>query len=154
MAFSSAMQLLVSQATVLQTRKTTCKVNNPLLPSGEEWFRIKREVEQQTLAFLATGHSHFWENKNWGVLLLPSSLFIHSQEQLPLDGVRDRYRTPSKKIYYHLQASLKAKKSSSMAGCLPRSFCWALCLSRECLEASVTNILMQGSCKSAIWTRF
>lgn len=28
-----------------------------------EWFRIKSKLEHQILVFLATGHSHFWENK-------------------------------------------------------------------------------------------
>lgn len=39
-----------------------------------EWFSIKSELEHHILVFLATGHSYFWENKNWGLPLLLSSL--------------------------------------------------------------------------------
>lgn len=51
----------VSEATVLQT-PAKLKIHSFHL-TREESSRIKRELEQQTLVFLATGHSHFWENK-------------------------------------------------------------------------------------------
>lgn len=51
----------VSEAAVLQTPAKLKIHSFPL--TREESSRIKRELEQQTLVFLATGHSHFWENK-------------------------------------------------------------------------------------------
>lgn len=45
------------------------------------------------------------------MLLLPSGLLIHSQRQLHLDGVRGRYRAAPKETHYHLQVSLKKKKT-------------------------------------------
>lgn len=51
----------VSEAAVLQTpaKLKICYFHL----TREESSRIKRELKEQTLLFLATGHSHFWENK-------------------------------------------------------------------------------------------
>lgn len=51
----------VSEAAVLQTPAKLKIRSFHLTREGSP--RIKREIEQQTLVFLATGLSHFWENK-------------------------------------------------------------------------------------------
>lgn len=61
MAASQQCRCAVSEAAVLQTpaKLKICYFHL----TREESSRIRRELEQQTLLFLATGHSHFWENK-------------------------------------------------------------------------------------------
>lgn len=124
--------------------------------TGEEWFRIKREVEQQTLVFLTTGHAHFWENQRTEECCHFLVVCLYSlKDNFTWIVWETDIRLHLRKYTSICRQVWKQKKSSSMADHLmPRSFCWAICLSRECSEASSTHTLMQSSYKPPIWTRF
>lgn len=72
--FLSSVVVTASDETDFYRHLVKLKIHCFHLNRGE-WFRIKSKLEQQILVFLAIGHSHFWENKNWGLPLLLSSLF-------------------------------------------------------------------------------
>lgn len=134
----------VSEAAVLQT-PAKLKIHSFHL-TIEESSRIRRELEQQTLVFLATDHSHFWENKRiedcCHFLVVCSYIFKDNFTWMVWEagiGLHLRKHTTICRQVW------KQKKPSSMADCLmPRNFCWAICFSRECLKSMC--ILMQDSC--------